>query len=123
MMNRRIFALEAYTCSDDQNATVTEITQTENSSIAVWLVKPGQIVQSHYHPDGQDTWVMIKGTLTYYLGDGQSQSLNAGEVALAQKNQIHGAMNKSNEDAVFVSIYSAPNIGYEKALLTDDEKY
>jgi len=114
-MNTRIFALENYTLSNDQNATVTEITQTENSSVAVWCVKSGQIVQPHYHPDGQDTWVMIKGTLTYYLGDGQSQSLNAGEIALADKNQIHGAINESNEDAIFVSIYSAPNIGYEKA--------
>lgn len=116
-MNTRIFALETYTRFSDQNATVTEITQTENSSVAVWCVKPRQIVQPHYHPDGQDTWVMIKGTLTYYLGDGQSQSLNTGEVALADKNQIHGAINESNEDAIFVSIYSAPNIGYEKASL------
>lgn len=114
-MNTRIFALETYTRSSDQIATVTEITQTENSSVAVWCVKPGQIVQPHYHPEGQDTWVMLRGTLTYYLGDGKSQSLNAGEVALAQKNQIHGAINESEEDAVFVSIYSAPNIGYEKA--------
>ncbi|WP_373481055.1 cupin domain-containing protein [Geminocystis sp.] len=114
-MNTRIFALENYTRSNNKNATVTEITQTKNSSVAVWCVKPGQIVQPHYHPDGQDTWVMIKGILTYYLGDGQSQSLNVGDIALADKNQIHGAINESNEDAIFISIYSAPNIGYEKA--------
>jgi quercetin dioxygenase-like cupin family protein len=115
MMNTRIFALETYTRFSDQAATVTEIIQTENSSIAVWCVKPGQIIQPHYHPDGQDTWVMFKGTLRYHLGNSQSQSLNVGEVALAEKNQIHGAINESDEDAVFMSIYSAPNIGYEKA--------
>lgn len=114
-MNTRIFALEAYIRFCDQTATVTEITQTENSSIAVWCVKPQQIVQPHFHPDGQDTWIMVRGTLTYYLGNYETQILNAGEVALAQKNQIHGAINESNEDAVFVSIYSAPEIGYEKA--------
>jgi len=115
-MNERIFSLESQVCFSDESATVTEIINTENSSIAVWGVKPGQIVQPHLHPDGQDTWLMLRGTLTYYLGNGASQSLNTGEIAVADKNQIHGAVNNSNEDAVFVSIYSAPQIGYEKAL-------
>ena len=115
MMDTRIFSLEASVVFSDRAATVTEIIQTENSSIAIWGVKPGQIVQAHCHPDGQDTWVMLQGTLTYYLGNGQSQSLNVGEVAIAEKNQIHGAVNNGREDAVFVSIYSAPQIGYEKA--------
>ncbi|MGL5061603.1 MAG: cupin domain-containing protein [Microcoleus sp.] len=115
-MKTRIFPLEADVRFSDEVATVTEIIQTENASIAIWGVKPGQIVEAHYHPDGQDTWVMLRGTLTYYLGNGQSQILNAGQVAIAEKNQIHGAANDSSEDAVFISIYSAPKIGYEKAL-------
>ncbi|MEB3122832.1 MAG: cupin domain-containing protein [Snowella sp.] len=115
-MNERIFSLESYVRFSDESATVTEIIQTENSSIAIWGVKPSQIVQAHLHPDGQDTWVMLRGTLTYYLGNGESQSLNTGEIAIANQHQIHGGVNNSNEDAVFVSIYSAPQIGYEKAL-------
>ncbi|MFB2882050.1 cupin domain-containing protein [Floridanema aerugineum] len=115
MLNPRIFALEAHVRFSEEAATVTEIIQTENSSIAIWGVKPGQIVQAHSHPNGQDTWVVLRGTLTYYLGNNQSQSLNAGEVAIAEKNQIHGAVNENNEDAVFVSIYSAPQIGYQIA--------
>ena len=103
-MNNRIFSLESHVRFSDTSATVTEIIQTENSSIAIWGVKPGQIVQAHLHPDGQDTWVMLRGTLTYYLGNGESQNLNTGEVAIADKNQVHGAVNNSHKDAVFVSI-------------------
>ncbi len=116
MMKSRIFALEDCVRFSDGGATVTEIIQTENSSIAIWGVKPDQIVEAHCHPDGQDTWVMLRGTLTYYLGNGQRQSLKAGEVAIAEKNQVHGAVNDNSEDAVFVSIYSASQLGYEKAL-------
>lgn len=116
MIKARIFPLEAAVRFSDEVATVTEIIQTENASIAIWGVKPGQIVQAHFHPDGQDTWVMLRGTLTYYLGNGQSQNLTAGQIAIAEKNQIHGAVNDNSEDAVFISIYSAPQIGYEKAL-------
>jgi len=116
MMNERIFSLESQVRFSDQSATVTEIIHTGNSSIAIWGVKPGQIVQPHFHPDGQDAWLMLRGTLTYYLGNGESTSLNTGEIAIADQNQIHGGVNNSNEDAVFVSIYSAPQIGYEKTL-------
>jgi len=115
-MNERIFALEAYVQFSEQAATVIEIIRTENSSIAVWGVKPGQTVQAHFHPDGQDTWVILRGTLTYFLGNGQNQTLTAGQVALAEKNQTHGAVNDGNEDVVFVSIYSAPQIGYAQSI-------
>lgn len=115
-MNERIFALEAHVRFSNQEATVTEIVITENSSIAVWGVQPGQIVQAHYHPDGQDTWVMLRGALTYSLGNGQSQTLSVGQIALADKTFIHRAVNEGTENAVFVSIYSAPQIGYVKAL-------
>lgn len=114
-MDERIFALQAYAHFSNQRAKVTEVVTTENSSIAVWAVQPGQKVEVHLHPSGQDTWVMLKGTLTYYLINGQTQTLSAGQCALADQSQIHGAVNDGTEDAVFVSIYSAPKIGYTKA--------
>lgn len=111
----RIFALESYARFSNSRAKVTQVVATDNSSIAVWAVQPGQEVEAHIHPSGQDTWVMLKGTLTYYLGNGQRQTLSAGQCALAAQSQIHGAVNDGTEDAVFVSIYSAPKIGYTKA--------
>jgi quercetin dioxygenase-like cupin family protein len=41
--------------------------------------------------------------------------LSAGQFAIADQNQVHGAVNEGTEDSVFVSIYSAPKIGYAKA--------
>ena len=115
-MGERIFDLQAYTHFSNKRAKVTEVIATDNSGIAVWAVQPGQEVAPHIHPGGQDTWVMLKGTLTYYLGNGQRQTISAGECAIADQSQIHGAMNDGTEDAVFVSIYSNPKIGYTKAL-------
>ena len=115
-MDERIFALQTYARFSSQRAKVTEVVATDNSSIAVWAVQPGQEVAAHLHPSGQDTWVMLKGTLTYHLGNGQRQTLSVGQCALADRSQIHGAVNEGTEDAVFVSIYSAPKIGYIEAL-------
>lgn len=114
-MYERIFDLQAYAHFSDKRAKVTEVVVTDSSSIAVWAIQPGQEVATHLHPSGQDTWIMLKGTLTYYLGNGQRQTLSAGHCALADQSQIHGAVNEGTEDAVFVSIYSAPKIGYAKA--------
>ncbi len=114
-MHERIFDLQAYTQFSDHSARVTQVAITDNSSIAVWAIQPGQEVKAHFHPSGQDTWVMLQGRLTYYLGNGQRQTLSAGQCALADQSQIHGAVNEDKENAVFVSIYSASKIGYTKA--------
>jgi quercetin dioxygenase-like cupin family protein len=114
-MSERIFNVEKLARFSDEKATVMEIVVTEHSSIAVWGVRPGQEVPAHTHPDGQDTWVMVRGELTYYLGNGQRRVIRAGELDVASPNEVHGAINESDADAVFLSIYNAPKLGWEKA--------
>ena len=114
-MSRRIFNAEELVRFSDEKASVTEIVITPHSSIAVWGVRPGQEVPAHTYPDGQVTWVMVRGELTYYLGNGWRRFIRAGEVDVASPNKVHGAVNESMGDAVFLSIYNAPKLGWEKA--------
>ena len=114
-MNQRTFNAAELVRFSDEKATVTEIAITEHGSIAVWGVRPGQEVPAHTHPDGQDTWVMLRGALTYYLGHGERRTIRAGHVDVADRDQVHGAVNEGAEDAVFLSIYSAPKLGWAKA--------
>ncbi|MCX6982664.1 MAG: cupin domain-containing protein [Verrucomicrobiota bacterium] len=114
-MNLRTLDPEVLVRFSDEKATVTEISITEHTSIAVWGVRPGQEVPAHIHPDGQDTWIMLRGSLSYYLGNGERMAIRAGQVDVAEHHQVHGAINDSGEDAVFLSIYSAPKLGWKKA--------
>ncbi len=114
-MSDRIFNAEQLARFSDEKATVTEIVITPHSSIAVWGVRPGQEVPAHTHPDGQDTWVMLRGELAYYLGNGRRRTIRAGEIDVASPNEVHGAINESSADAVFLSIYNAPTLGWQKA--------
>ncbi len=107
---QRTFDVEKWVRFSEETAIVTEIAITEHSSIAVWGVRPKQEVPAHTHPDGQDTWIMIRGELTYYLGDGQKKVISAGQIDVAEPSQVHGAINEGSEDAVFLSIYSAPSL-------------
>ena len=114
MSQRILHALEAVRFAADK-ATVTELSITCSASIAVWGVRPGQEVPAHTHPDGQDTWVMLRGELTYYLGGGERRTIRAGDADVADKDQVHGAINTGGEDAVFLSIYSAAKLGWQRA--------
>jgi quercetin dioxygenase-like cupin family protein len=107
---QRTFDVEKSVRFSDKQAIVTEIVTTKYSSIAVWGVRPGQQVQAHTHPDGQDTWIVIRGELTYYLGNGDKKIISAGQIDVAEPLQVHGAINEGTEDAVFLSIYSAPTL-------------
>jgi quercetin dioxygenase-like cupin family protein len=113
--DQRTFDIEKWVRFSDEKATVTEIIITEHSSIAAWGVRPGQEVPPHTHPDGQDTWIMMRGELTYFLGDNRKKTIRAGQVDVADKNQVNGATNESAEDAVFLSISSAPKLGLTAA--------
>ncbi|RUR85877.1 cupin [Chlorogloeopsis fritschii PCC 6912] len=108
--NQRIFDVEQLVRFSPEKATVTEIAITPYSSIAVWGVRPGQEVPAHTHPDGQDTWIVVRGELTYYLGNGQKKIISAGQIDVAEPSQVHGAVNEGSQDVVFVSIYSAPSL-------------
>ena len=114
MSQRILHALEAVQFSADK-ATVTELSITQHASVAVWGVRPGQEVPAHTHPDGQDTWVMLRGELTYYLGQGARRVIRAGDVDVADVGEVHGARNEGSHDAVFLSIYSAAKLGWQAA--------
>ena len=115
-MSKRTLDPEALALFSDEKATVTEISNTEHASIAVWGVRPGQEVPAHIHPDGQDTWIMLRGSLSYFLGNGGRATIRAGQVDVAEHHHVHGANNDGGEDAVFLSIYSAPKLGWQKAM-------
>jgi len=114
-MSNRIFNVDEFVRFSDKAAVVKEIVVTDHSRIAVWCVRPGQKVPVHTHPSGQDTWVMMRGELTYLMGNGERTVIRKGELDVASHNEIHGALNEGTEDAVFLSIYSAPEIGWAKA--------
>ncbi|MBW4620412.1 MAG: cupin domain-containing protein [Cyanosarcina radialis HA8281-LM2] len=107
---QRLFDVEKLVQFSESKAIVTEIAITEHSSIAVWGVRPGQQVPAHTHPDGQDTWIVVRGELTYYLGNGEKKIISAGQIDVAEPSEVHGAVNHGSEDAVFISIYSAPSL-------------
>ena len=114
-LSERIFDTRNLVRFSDEKAKVIQVTATENTMIFLWGVKPGQEVEAHTHPGGQDTWIMIEGELTYYLGNGKTKRIHAGQIDVAPKSEVHGCINEGKEKAVFISIYSPKEIGFQVA--------
>ena len=58
---------------------------------------------------------MLRGELTYYLGGSARRTIRAGDVDVADQDPVHGALNTGHEEAVFLSIYSAPKLDWQRA--------
>jgi len=98
-------------CDDEPIRTV--ITESEHAAVIVWHVKPGQSIQAHVHPSGQDTWTVLSGSGHYQLDDkGSSWLISSGDVAVAPKGCVHGVSNDGEEPLVFVSVVAPADAGY-----------
>ena len=111
----RIFDTKNLVRFSDEKAKVIQVTATEKTMIFLWGVRPEQEVEAHTHPGGQDTWIIIEGELTYYLGNEKTKRIHAGQIDVAPKNEVHGCVNEGKEDATFISIYSPREIGFQVA--------
>lgn len=111
----RIFPVAEFIRLSDDKPVKSVVLATEESTVAVWHVSPGQEIAAHIHPNGQDTWTVISGAAEYYQGGGVVGRLKAGEIAIAKAGQVHGAINRGDEPFVFVSIVAPGNAGYALA--------
>lgn len=81
--------------------------ETDDAAIVAWIVKPGQRISPHVHPNGQDTWTVIAGEGEYQLdASGSTMRIAAGDIAVAPAGAVHGVLNTGPQDLVFVSVVS-----------------
>jgi quercetin dioxygenase-like cupin family protein len=112
----RIFSVPEFVRPSDGEPIRSVVLETEESTIVVWHVRPGQEIAAHVHPHGQDTWTVLSGSADYYQGSGVVIQLKAGEIAVAKPGQVHGAKNtNSTEPFIFVSVVAPGNAGYALA--------
>ncbi|ARJ68041.1 hypothetical protein WV31_05425 [Magnetospirillum sp. ME-1] len=89
------------------------ISQTEHAVVTGWHVLPGQGLEPHRHPEGQDTWVVLAGEADYLMGGGKSRKIKTGDIAIATTGQVHGARNTGTSPFIFVSTVTPADAGVE----------
>ncbi|MDH5786499.1 MAG: cupin domain-containing protein [Chromatiales bacterium] len=111
----RVYSARDFVRPSDTTPIRSVVLETGDSVIVVWHAKPGQEIPPHYHPHGQDTWTVLSGQASYYLGGGQQTPLKVGDIAVARPGEVHGAFNDGDEEFVFVSVVSSDKAGYESS--------
>jgi len=92
----------------------TVVTQSEDVVVVAWLIKPGQMIKSHRHPAGQDTWTILSGGGDYIVDEqGTTRPIMTGDVVVAERGAVHGVRNSGDRDLTFASIVSPGAAGYQ----------
>lgn len=92
----------------------TVITESPDSAVVCWHVEPGQRIELHTHPSGQDTWIVLAGEGEYFPDQtGNVLPLFPGSIAVAKRGAVHGAHNTGAIALRFISVVSPAESGFE----------
>ncbi|WP_264757836.1 cupin domain-containing protein [Deefgea piscis] len=114
-MQSRIFPVSEYVRPSNGEPIRSVVQETKDAVVVVWHAHPGQDIAAHIHPHGQDTWTVISGEADYYQGGGIVAHLKAGDIAIANPGQVHGALNTGQVPLVFVSVVAPGSAGFAVA--------
>ena len=80
---------------------------------SVWVIKPGQTLQKHYHHNSDDIWIVLQGEGIFYPQPNEEVPFKKGHVIVSKKDSCHGAKNTGDEDIIFVSIVAPVPSDYD----------
>lgn len=114
MQTERAFIVAHFQKPADGEPVRAVITESEQSAVVAWYVRPGQRISAHIHPHGQDTWIILSGQGLYQTdAAGHTITIGPGVVVVAHPGQVHGVYNNGSEPLEFVSIVAPALSGYE----------
>ncbi len=114
MHHERVFDAHAFFRAGADEPPRVVITESSDAAVVCWQVEPGQRIELHRHPSGQDTWIVLSGQGEYFVDTaGSSIPLRPGVVAVAPTGAVHGAVNTGELPLRFVSVVSPALSGFE----------
>lgn len=108
LLENRLFKLDDIMVFDEKAAKKNFFYQTPSTAGAVWCLYPGQKLQAHSHAKADDLWICIKGTGTFFPGEGETATITAGDLIISTPGQVHGVENTGDEPLVFIGV-AGPN--------------
>ena len=88
--------------SSSERVTITEV-----------HLEPGAVQPRHTHSTSEQIWYATKGSGKLLLIDEKTREFVAGDVVRFADGDVHGLLNDSNEEFVYLSVTTPPiNFGY-----------
>lgn len=113
-MNQRKFSVSSFLQPSDGEPIRSVVTESPDAAVVAWIVLAGQRISAHVHPEGQDTWTILSGGGQYQLDAlGSTVALQAGDIVVAHRGEVHGIHNAGSDPLVFVSVVSPATAGFQ----------
>ena len=114
MNSERVFPSQDFFVTSDGAPVRSIVTENHEAVIVAWCVQPGQCIDPHVHPHGQDTWTILTGEGDYILDLRDTRRrVAAGDVVVARPGSVHGVHNDGVAPLRFISVVSPAQAGYE----------
>lgn len=114
MPTQRTFDSEAHYQAGPTEPPRTVVTESADAGVVCWHVEPGQRIDLHRHPSGQDTWIVMSGEGLYFEATGApGVPLRPGVIAIAPRGAVHGALNTGTVPLRFISVVAPAQSGFE----------
>lgn len=75
---------------------------TERHSVAIAVIPPGKSSLSHYHPETEESYFILRGRARMTLGD-EEAIVGPGQAVLIQPQKPHKIINIGEEDLEFLA--------------------
>lgn len=85
-----------------ENSSSTRITMTEVH------VQIGACQPRHIHETSEQIWYAIKGKGKLLLQNDETKNFTAGDVVRFNDGDVHGLLNDSNDEFIYISVTSPP---------------
>lgn len=90
------------------------LSESAEQVVVAWQVQPGQRIEAHRHPGGQDTWIVLEGEGLYQSdAEGTRTPVGEGQVVIAPPGAVHGLENTGGVPFKFLSVVSPADAGFE----------
>lgn len=98
--------------SGSERVTITEV-----------HLEPGACQPRHIHEASEQIWYALTGSGTLLLANDREQKFRAGDVARFADKDVHGLMNDSDTEFVYISVTAPPiHFGYAYTQRTNPDR-
>lgn len=85
--------------------------EADTVSIGVLRLRPGDVVDNHYHEHCDESFVVLEGECTLWTGNGARTVIRAGDIVSCPPLERHCVMNEGGSDCRFVFLKTPPSPG------------
>lgn len=92
----------------------SENSNSDRVTITKVSIEPDAQQPRHSHEASEQIWLAVKGRGVLLLADNEEKAFYEGDVVRFSQGEIHGLLNNSDEEFVYISVTSPP-INFEYA--------